>query len=97
MRESFTSIRRRPVGRADAVQQQVHRCESRGAVDQLVAVREAVAQMVALGGRQLGGVAGGVLVRGKQEAGCAGARVNDSVVGCRLHAVDHRLDERAVA
>ena len=67
------------VRRPDAVEQQVHRRQPRGAVDELEAGDELVAQVLALGRRQARGVAGGVLVGGEQEAAGAAGRVDDGV------------------
>ena len=83
------------VRRPDAVEQQVHRGQPCGAVDQLVAGDELVAEVLALGGREAGGVAGGVLVGDEEEAAGAAGGVDDRVSGLGVDDVDDRPDQLA--
>ena len=76
------------------MQQQVHRGEPRGAVDELVTVGEPVGEVIALRGGEPGCVPGGVLVRCQKESGRPGRGVRDGVVRSGLNAVDDGLDER---
>ena len=80
---------------SDAVQQQVHRSQPGGAVDQLVAGDELVAEVIALGRREAGGVAGGVLVGDEEEAAGAAGGVDDRVSGLGVDDVDDRPDQLA--
>jgi hypothetical protein len=77
------------------VQEQVHRSEAGGAVDELVAADEGFLELGALGrGHRLGALLG-VLVGDEEEAAGAAGRVDDGVVDRRLDDVDDRLDECA--
>jgi len=80
---------------SDAVEQQVHRVQACGAVDELVAGDEFVAEVLALGGREAGGVAGGVLVGDEEEATGAAGGVDDCVIGLGVDDVDDRPDQFA--
>ena len=77
------------------MQQQVHRGEASGAVDEFDAVRERVLQVVPLVGRHLVDIRGGVLVGDEEEAARAAGWVGDAVVDSWVDDVDDGLDEGA--
>ena len=68
------------------MQQQVHRGQPGGAVDELEAGDELVAQVVALRRGEVLGVLGRVLVGDEQEAAGAAGRVDDGVAGLGVDA-----------
>ena len=94
----YWSMSESPVGRPDAVQQQVHRRQPGGAVDRARRRGRTSSRRCSRSvGVRLGGVAGGVLVGGEQEPAGAAGRVDDRVGDGRLDDVDDRLDQRARA
>ena len=82
------------VGGAHAVEEKVHRGESRCAVDELVAADESVPELLALGrhGRRADAR---VVVRHEEEPAGAAGGVDDRVGDGRADDVDDRLDQRA--
>ena len=82
------------VGALDAVQQQVHRAQPGGVVDDLPSREQPRAEVARLVGVEVRVVAQDVIERRQEEPAGAAGRVADPHVRARLHHVDHRRDQR---